>query len=82
MFDKLRAVRRENNVSARTMATLLGLATKAAYYKKETAATRITLKEAKLISDYFHIPIGELFFANEVSEKETSENDQINKVAQ
>lgn len=68
MFEKLRALRNQKGISAETMAEILGLETKAAYYKKEVGSVKFTLAEAKKIADYFELPIEEIFFANEVSQ--------------
>lgn len=70
MFENLRAIRNKNGVSAEIIAKLLGLETKAAYYKKETGDVKFTLPEAKKIADYFNMPIEEIFFNSEVSQKD------------
>lgn len=67
MFEKLRELRNSKNISADEMSEILGLETKAAYYKKEAGNVKFTLAEAKKISDFFNLPIEEIFFANEVS---------------
>lgn len=67
MFENLRNIRNEKGISADILANILGLETKAAYYKKETGSVKFTLIEAKKISDFFAIPIEEIFFDNEVS---------------
>lgn len=71
MFEKLRKIRNSRNISAEEMAIVLGLETKAAYYKKEAGNVKFTLVEAKKISDYLELPIEEIFFADEVSDKDT-----------
>ena len=71
MFVKLKKLRVERNVSAEEMSKILGLETKAAYYKKESGNVKFSLLEAKRISDFFNIPIEEIFFSNEVSHKDT-----------
>lgn len=67
MFEKLRELRNSKNISAEDMAAVLGLETKAAYYKKEAGNVKFTLSEAKKIADYFKLPIEEIFFTIEVS---------------
>ena len=62
MFEKLRRIRNERNISALEMANLLGLKTAAAYYKKENGTINFTLEEAKKIADYLKMPIEEIFF--------------------
>lgn len=71
MFEKLKKLRVERNISAEDMSKILGLETKAAYYKKESGNVKFSLMEAKKISDFFNIPIEEIFFSNEVSSKDT-----------
>ena len=71
MFEKLKKLRIEHNISAEDMSKILGLETKAAYYKKESGNVKFSLMEAKKISDFFNIPIEEIFFSNEVSYKDT-----------
>lgn len=61
MFEKLRRIRNERNISALEMANLLGLKTAAAYYKKENGTINFTLEEAKKIADYLKMPIEEIF---------------------
>ena len=73
-YEKLRIIRNGKGVTAREMADLLGLATEAAYYKKETGAIKFSLEEAKKVSDRLELPIGEIFFADEVSYEDTDEN--------
>ncbi len=67
MFEKLRELRLEKNISAETLAEVLSLETKAAYYKKEVGSVKFTLVEAKKISDFLGLPIEDIFFAHEVS---------------
>lgn len=73
MFEKLRELRNSKNISAEEMASMLGLETKAAYYKKEAGNVKFTLVEAKKISDFLNLPIEKIFFTNEVSLKDTGE---------
>ena len=61
MFEKLRRIRNERNISALEMANLLGLKTAAAYYKKENGTINYTLEEAKKIAAYLKMPIEEIF---------------------
>lgn len=71
IFDKLKQLRTEKGVSVEEMCDILGLATKAAYYKKENGTVKFTLSDAKKISDFFHRPIEEIFFTHQVSKWET-----------
>ena len=67
MFEKLRKIRREKNITAKEIADKLGLKTEGAYYKKETGKVPFTLEEGKLVADLFEMPIEEIFFENELS---------------
>ena len=40
------------------------------YYKKETGSVPFTLEEGKIIADIFNMPIEEIFFENELSYKD------------
>jgi DNA-binding XRE family transcriptional regulator len=68
VFIGLRKIRTERDVAADTLAEVLGLETKAAYYKKETGLVKFSLIEAKKLADYFGLPIEDLFFTNELSQ--------------
>lgn len=61
MYLHLRRARKEKGIPAQEMAELLGLQTKAAYYKKETGATKFTLDEARLVADMLGMPIEKVF---------------------
>lgn len=67
MYKNLRQIRNNNNISAKNMCDILGLATKAAYYKKENGSVKFTLIEAKKISDFFKLSIDEIFFTTSSS---------------
>lgn len=67
MFENLRQLRAERNVTAKTLAGVIGLETEAAYYKKETGAVKFTLVEGKKIADFFGLPIEAVFFREELS---------------
>nr|WP_083762067.1 helix-turn-helix transcriptional regulator [Syntrophothermus lipocalidus] len=70
-YQRLRDLRKSKGISAKHMADLLGLVTKAAYYKKESGMTRFTLHEARIIAQRLGTSIDELFFADEVSCRDT-----------
>lgn len=67
MFEKLRSLRISKGIPAEKLAEVLGLETKAAYYKKETGSVKFTLTDAKKIADFFKMPIEEIFFGDELS---------------
>lgn len=66
-FEKLRSIRTSKKISGEQMAKVLGLKTQAAYYKKEAGTVKFSLDDAKKVSDFFHIPIDDIFFADELS---------------
>lgn len=68
MFKKLKEIRNSQKVSAEKMASILGLETKAAYYKKENGSVKFTLSEARKVSNFFGLTIEEIFFNDESKE--------------
>lgn len=62
MHEKLRLMRNEKKISAKEMAGLLGLKTKAAYYKKENGTIKFSLPEAKIVAEKLGMPIDDIFF--------------------
>lgn len=70
MYEILREMRKEKNISAIEMSKLLGLKTAAAYFKKENGSIKFSLDEARKIARYFNRPIEDIFFEIEVSEME------------
>ena len=73
MYENLREIRNNRNISALEMAEVLGLQTKAAYYKKESGTIKFSLEEAGLIAKFLNMRIEDIFFDDEVAETETSE---------
>lgn len=76
MLENLRNQRIKKNVTALEMARLLGLKTKAAYYKKESGAVKITLDEAIKIADKLGTTLDDLFFDYPLSESDNGEDEQ------
>jgi putative transcriptional regulator len=74
MFEKLRKIRQEKNIKAKEIAIQLGLKTEGAYYKKETGTVPFTLEEGKIVADILKMPIEEIFFTNELSCKDKTNN--------
>ena len=70
MFENLRKIRKEKNITALEIAKKIGLKTEGAYYKKETGNVPFTLEEGKIISDMLKVPIEEIFFENELSQQD------------
>lgn len=66
-MSNLREIRTKKKISARQMATALGLKTEAAYYKKEAGSINITIDEARIISVELGEPIEVIFFDKEIS---------------
>lgn len=64
MYKILRDLRQKHRLTDNDMAKLIGLKTHAAYCKKELGYIPFSLKEAKIIADYFGKKIEEIFFAN------------------
>lgn len=79
MYENLREIRNSRNISALDMAKVIGLQTRAAYYKKESGLIKFSLEEAGLISIFLKMDIEDIFFDNEVAETETIKNKENNK---
>lgn len=71
MFERLRALRKEKGLTCEDMAEVLGLETKSAYSKKENGSTKFSLDDAKKVSSILNKSIEDIFFADEVSFKDT-----------
>lgn len=67
-YTRLRYVRREKHISALDMAKGIGLRSGTAYLKKETGKVRISLQEAKIISEMLDMSIEALFYEDLVSD--------------
>lgn len=68
MYTILKNLRKEHNLTHKDMATLINLKTPAAYCKKELGYNIISLKEAKIIADYFGKKIEDIFFNDKPSQ--------------
>lgn len=62
MYTKLKEIREENNVTQDRMASILGYKHKSGYNKLENGDRKISLNQAKIISDFFKKTIEEIFF--------------------
>lgn len=69
MCATLKKLRVERGLTLQEMANLLGLKTASAYCKKETGSVPVSLDEAKVISDFFHKPMEEIFFPKDFPNK-------------
>lgn len=74
MFERLRGLRKEKGLTCEDMARILGLDTKAAYSKKELGRTKFSLDDARKVSRVLGKSIDDIFFADEVSLKDTKRN--------
>lgn len=66
MYKNLRRLRREKNVPVSELKQLLNLKTDAAYYKKERGAIKFSVEEAKIIAEFFGMPMEIIFFKEKV----------------
>lgn len=73
MFEKLRKLREERNVTQEEMAKLLGHADKSSYSMKERGLRKFTIQEAYRIAEFFGSTIEYIFFDKEVGVKPTFE---------
>lgn len=71
MFENLKKIRKEKKINYVKMAEIIGVKTGTAYWKKENGLTKFSIEQAKKISDFFEIPMEQIFFENEVSKMET-----------
>lgn len=62
MYNKLKQIRESNNVTQDDMAELLGYKHKSGYSKLENGERKISINQAKIISDFFKRSIEEIFF--------------------
>jgi len=62
VYEHLKKIREKNNITQEEMAKLLGYKHKSAYGKLEKGERKISLEQAKKISDFFKMKIEEIFF--------------------
>lgn len=62
MLNKLKKIRENRGLTQSDMAELLGYKHKSGYNKLELGDRKITLEQAKIISDYFNMSIEDIFF--------------------
>ena len=63
MYVKLKEIREKNKVTQDEMSELLGYKHKSGYSKLENGDRKVSLEQAKAISDFFHRSIEDIFFA-------------------
>lgn len=61
--QELKVLRAKYDISQRKMAEMLGM-TPASYNRKENGVRKFNIQEAKIIADFFHTTIENIFFAN------------------
>lgn len=62
MYSNLKKIREKLSLSQDEMAKLLGYKHKSGYGKLENGDRKISLEQAKIISDYLNLSIEEIFF--------------------
>lgn len=62
MLNKLKEIRENKGLTQSDMAKLLGYKHKSGYNKLELGDRKITLEQAKIISEYFNMTIEDIFF--------------------
>lgn len=60
-LNKLKQMRKQNLKTVRELGELLGIGA-TGYFKKELGDRKFTLKEAKILADFYKITMEELFF--------------------
>ncbi|EDT75865.1 MULTISPECIES: helix-turn-helix transcriptional regulator [Clostridium] len=71
MYDKLKKVREERGITQDIMASLLGYKHKSGYSKLELGERKMSVEQAKIISDFFGMSIDDIFFENKVNKMTT-----------
>ncbi len=72
MVNRLREYRKKAKIPAKELQELLGLKTVSAYYKKEKGECPITTIEALALSDKLGAPVTDIFFSNELSQRDSA----------
>ena len=70
-MSALRQIRKERKLKQADLASIINTSV-VNYCKKENGNLNFSLSEAKLISDFLHMPIEKIFFDDEVSILETN----------
>lgn len=69
--NRIRRLREQRKLRQQDMADILGMSV-STYSKKENGDLRFSLKDAKVISDYFHESMESLFFTDDISKMENT----------
>ncbi|MDU4952943.1 MAG: XRE family transcriptional regulator [Clostridium cadaveris] len=71
MYEKLKKIREEKNITQEEIASLLGYRHKSGYSKLENGDRKISVEQAKVISDFFNMSIEDIFFDNKINKMTT-----------
>lgn len=71
MYIKLKKLREDKGITQDEMAELLGYRHKSRYSKLENGERKMSIEQAKLISDFFNMSIEDIFFNNKVNKLTT-----------
>ena len=71
MYIKLKKLREDKGITQDEMAELLGYRHKSGYSKLENGERKMSIEQAKLISDFFNMSIDDIFFNNKVNKLTT-----------
>ena len=66
MYENLRRIRKERGMTCEQMGKVIGIQ-KSTYSKKEHGKVPFTLTDAEKISNFFKIPVQQIFFGNVMS---------------
>lgn len=69
-MSRLRELREQSGLKQDELAVIIGVSPPN-YCKKESGEIRVSLIEAKKISDFYKMPIEDIFFNTEVSKNDT-----------
>ncbi len=71
MYSNLKKIREKTGTTQDEMAELLGYRHKSGYSKLENGDRKISIEQAKIISDFFNMSIEEIFFIDKVNKLTT-----------
>lgn len=71
MYGRLKKIREEKNITQEEIAAMLGYKHKSGYSKLENGDRKISVEQAKVISDFFNMSIEDIFFDTKVNKMTT-----------
>lgn len=71
VYIKLKEIRENSGVTQNKMANLLGYKHKSGYSKLENGERKLSIEQAKTISDFFNMSIEDIFFDKKVNKLTT-----------